>query len=282
MFGAKVDYLILRPFSHCRNKASEEELDAGAGSETFFDSDKAVMRLKKLMTRLEGRFSCSENLRYLDVGCGTGDITIAMTLLGARDVTGIDIVPRNIAAAERYSKQVGMKNGARFICGDVHRWEPDRRFDVVLSHEALEHIHDPKAFLKRLAELVKPNGTAFLAFGPLFHSPLGDHMWGFFRVQIPWRGVLFSERAIMRLRRERYRPTDPSMTFQDLKGGLNRMRYSEFLRYVDETGWEFKFLSVNPQLKRYPLAGTLSNLLVHTPLLKDYFAASVYAELRRR
>lgn len=121
-----------------------------------------------------------------------------------------------------------------------------------------------------------------MAFGPLFHSPFGDHMNDFFRLQIPWRGVLFSEKALLRLRQEKYRPTDPVVHFQDIKSGLNLMRYSEFLRYVSDTGWEFRFLAINPQLKRVPLLFHLSNVLIRIPIVKDYFASSVYAVLYRR
>jgi hypothetical protein len=121
-----------------------------------------------------------------------------------------------------------------------------------------------------------------LAFGPLFHSPLGDHMDGFFRIQIPWRGVVFSEKAILRLRRECYRLTDLADQYQDISGGLNLMRYSKFLEYVDATGWKFKFLRVNPQLRQFPVLYYLSNILIRRPLIRDYFAMSVYAILRQR
>ena len=66
------------------------------------------------------------------------------------------------------------------------------RYDVVLSHEALEHIEDPKFFLQKITQLIEPDGTFILAFGPLFFSSFGDHMGGFFRFQIPWRGIFFS------------------------------------------------------------------------------------------
>jgi hypothetical protein len=39
-------------------------------------------------------------------------------------------------------------------------------------------------------------------------------MDSFFRIAIPWRGALFSEEAILRLRRERFRPTERAMTYQ--------------------------------------------------------------------
>src|SRR5262249_51746582 len=141
--------------------------------------------------------------------------------------------------------------------------------------------HDPKSFLERLNAFVQPSGIAVLAFGPLFPSPFGDHMDGFFRVPVPWRGVLFSERAILRLRRQQYRPADQAASYPDIVGGVNLLRYSNFLRYVSDTGWRFDFLAVNPQVAKIPLLYRISNTLIRAPRIRDYVASSVYAILSR-
>jgi hypothetical protein len=148
---------------------------------------------------------------------------------------------------------------------------------VILSHEALEHINAPQKFLRIVADFLAPNGILILAFGPLFHSAFGDHMDGFFRVRMPWRGLIFSEKAILRLRRERFRLTEKADRYHNISGGLNLMRYSEFLNHVKATGWEPSYLCVNPQPKRMRPLYDLSNLLVRIPVVKDYCASSIYA-----
>lgn len=282
MLGKTLDYLILRPFTHYRNAKTEEELNSYATQQTPLAIEDATFRLQKLMSRLEGKFPISGTLRYLDIGCGTGDITIALAKVGCKKVTGIDLVPRMIGQATLNAKRLRVDDCVEFICEDIRDWTPPHQYDVILSHEALEHINSPQALLQEVVNLIAPNGIVILAFGPLFHSPFGDHMDGFFRAQIPWRGVIFSEKAILRLRRECFRPTDLVDRYQDIIGGLNLMRYSEFLKYVDATGWEFSFLCVNPQLKRLPPLYYLSNTLIQIPLVRDYFASSIYAILRRR
>ncbi len=107
-------------------------------------------------------------------------------------------------------------------------------------------------------------------------------MQRFFRIPIPWRGVLFSEQAILRLRRERFRPTDKATRYQDITGGLNLMRYSEFLKTATYLGWTFEFLDVNPQLKKLKPIYSLSSVLTSIPHVQDYVAGSVYAVLRLR
>lgn len=281
MFGEKIDYWLLRPFAHDRARATEEELSEKAKRAQSFDPVAAYQRLEKLIKRFEGNFRVDSGLSYLDVGCGGGDLALALVQAGATDVTGIDKVERYVEAARIAAEQVGGRNRPKFICADINTWEPERCYDITISHEALEHIDQPDRFLRSLPRLLKPDGVVFLAFGPLFHSPFGDHCDGFFRVNLPWRGVLFSEKALLRLRQEFFRPDDIVKRFQDIVGGLNLIRYSEFLNYTYRAGFEFQFLSVNPQLKRVRLLYLLSEMLTRVPVMQDYFAISVYAMLKR-
>src|SRR5207249_1148196 len=159
-------------------------------------------------------------------------------------------------------------------CCDLHRWKPQHKYDVLLSFDVFEHIEAPRQFLARMKELIAPGGVAVMSFGPLFHSPFGDHMWGFFRLQIPWRGLLFSEQAMLRLRRECFRPTDPAQRLREIAGGLNQMRYSEFLGHLRAAGWQFDYLAVNAI--ELPPVRPLSNALAHVPVLQDFIAHNVY------
>jgi len=106
-------------------------------------------------------------------------------------------------------------------------------------------------------------------------------MWDFFNVQVPWRGVLFSEASMLRVRREFFRPTDQGTCYRDIAEGLNKLRYSEFLRSVPETGWRFEFLKANSFLQRMPPLQLVSDRLTRLPGVGDYFVHNVYAVLKR-
>jgi SAM-dependent methyltransferase len=281
MFGRKIDYLILRSLSHDRNKRTEEALNAEASRQAPLAPEQAAAKLKTHIDRFDGHLPLDPALRYLDMGCGTGELTVALAMLGLARVTGVDMVPRHIEAARVYADQARVADSVDFVLADLNTWQPPEKFDVLLSFDAFEHIDDARGFLKRMAGLVKPDGMAAVGFGPLFHSPRGDHMSKFFRVQIPWRGVLFNEKALLQVRRECYRPTDPAKRLQDIVGGLNQMRYTEFVRYARETGWVFDYLGLNVRLRRRGVIGAISNILTATPIIKDYFVFSVYAILRR-
>jgi len=281
MLGATLDYLILRGLAHRRNQATEQELDELSDQIPAGSVEDAVSKCRKLLDRFEGHLPVDPGLSYVDLGCGTGELTLAFAKLGVERITGVDFLPRNIDRARAQARELGAGEGVRFVRHDLRAWVPDEKYDVLLSFDALEHIEDPEAFLRKMTEFVVPGGIAVLAFGPLFHSPFGDHMWDFFRLQIPWRGVLFSEQALLRVRRECFRPTDPADRFQKVAGGLNLMRYSEFLRHVRVAGWEIDYLGVNTFLKRLAPLRFISDMVVRVPGLRDYFVHNVYTVLRR-
>ncbi|TMG74463.1 MAG: class I SAM-dependent methyltransferase [Betaproteobacteria bacterium] len=281
MLGTTLDYFILRGLAHSRNRATEEQLNRCSSQVSAESFEKEMSKFRKIIGRFEGHLPIDPGLRYLDMGCGTGELTIAFAKLGVRRITGVDVLPRRIERAQAYVRQLGMGRDVQFICGDLHAWVPEEKYDVLLSFDVLEHIEEPEAFLRKITGFAAPGGIAVLAFGPLFHSPYGDHMWDFFRLQIPWRGILFPEQAVLRVRRECFRPTDPAKGYREVAGGLNLMRYSEFLKYVRNTGWEFDYLAVNTCLRRLPPLRFISDIVTRVPAVRDYFVHNVYAVLRR-
>jgi hypothetical protein len=58
------------------------------------------------------------------------------------------------------------------------------------------------------------------------------------------------------------------------------MRYSQFLGYVRDTGWQFDYLRPNAFLRKGPLR-KVSDTVMALPGVRDYFVHNVYATLRR-
>ena len=61
-------------------------------------------------------------------------------------------------------------------------------FDVVVSRDTFEHIHDLPEVLRHLARLLRPEGRVYVGFGPLYRSPFGDH--GLLGLRLPWLHLL--------------------------------------------------------------------------------------------
>ncbi|GMG82905.1 bifunctional 3-demethylubiquinone 3-O-methyltransferase/2-octaprenyl-6-hydroxy phenol methylase [Paralimibaculum aggregatum] len=95
-----------------------------------------------------------EGLRILDIGCGGGLLCEPMARLGAQ-VTGIDPAPRNIPVAALHARQSGLDIDYRVTTAEAMAAEGDR-FDAVLNMEVVEHVPDPRAYLRACAELVAP------------------------------------------------------------------------------------------------------------------------------
>lgn len=100
-------------------------------------------------------------LRVLDVGCGGGILSESMAKLGA-DVTGIDVVEKNIAIATLHARQNKLPINYR-LCTAAELSGEGARFDVVLNMEVVEHVADVPAFMADCSRLTASNGVMFVA-----------------------------------------------------------------------------------------------------------------------
>jgi len=94
----------------------------------------------------------------LDVGCGAGLLAEPLRRLGAR-VTGIDASPEVIAVARDHSTTVGLEINYR--TGDVQQLEG--QFDLITCMEVIEHVADPAAFIRALANRLAANGLLIMS-----------------------------------------------------------------------------------------------------------------------
>ena len=94
----------------------------------------------------------------LDVGCGAGLLAEPLARLGAR-VTGIDAAPEVIAVAREHAAAMGLQIDYR--AGDVQ--ELEGQFDLVTCMEVIEHVAEPAAFVKALAQRLAPGGLLIMS-----------------------------------------------------------------------------------------------------------------------
>jgi len=90
----------------------------------------------------------------VDLGCGTGELTqVLHERSGARTTLGIDTSEAMLAKSEAFAG-----DGLRFELGDIARWAPTDRFDVVFSNAALHWVDDHDELFARLTAAIKPGG----------------------------------------------------------------------------------------------------------------------------
>jgi 2-polyprenyl-6-hydroxyphenyl methylase/3-demethylubiquinone-9 3-methyltransferase len=100
--------------------------------------------------------------QVLDVGCGGGILSEAMARAGAR-VLGIDLSPAVLDVAELHALEGGVETRYRAVAAEELALELPAAFDLVTCMEMLEHVPDPAAAVKALADLVKPGGDVIVS-----------------------------------------------------------------------------------------------------------------------
>ncbi|RLC95673.1 MAG: class I SAM-dependent methyltransferase [Chloroflexi bacterium] len=118
------------------------------------------------------RWTSLAGRRVLDVGCGVGMYTAAF-LRETPHVLGIEIEFERAMEARGRAAGVAQSPGERLPF-------PDSAFDVIFSHEVLEHVADDRACVVEMVRVTRPGGRIVI-FVPNRLYPFETH--GVF-----WRG----------------------------------------------------------------------------------------------
>lgn len=99
--------------------------------------------------------------RALDLGCGTGFVTVEMAKLAAH-VTGVDVDPR----IEQNQVPAFLADKLRFVLvTGVELPVDDGSLDVVLASEVLPMIPEPAPFLAEIRRALRPGGRVVVVNG---------------------------------------------------------------------------------------------------------------------
>ena len=112
--------------------------------------------------------------RWLDMGCGSGDIAASLAG-GATQVTGLDPEPW-----AQWPLLMQEHPNLRLIQGgyDSHPLEAGS-FDVVICNQVYEHVPDPLRLIRFIYEVLRPGGIVYFA-GPNLLFPIEPHsLWPF-------------------------------------------------------------------------------------------------------
>jgi len=126
----------------------------GWGAGFDYDFSRHLAAYEYAATLVAGR-------RVLDAGCGEGFGTQNLAA-AATEVVGIDYSQEAVDTCRRLWCD-GSRPNLRFERVDLTRAAEDsRHFDVVLSFQVIEHIAEPRPFLRALAQRLAPGGILVL------------------------------------------------------------------------------------------------------------------------
>jgi len=98
-----------------------------------------------------------EEMRVLDIGCGTGAITlgIAKKVGETGQVIGLDSSKHLIKEGKDL---FDLPTNLELIAGDLFSYEPETPFDLIVSARVLQWLSNPKEALAKMKTWLNPNG----------------------------------------------------------------------------------------------------------------------------
>jgi len=219
----------------------------------------------------------------LDIGCGNGERCLDIASRGAKRVIGIDphedSVRVAVASLDKYPAAAGV---VEFLHCTVHDLT-EQDFDAVISEDTFEHVLDVPEVLAAIRRVLRPGGRAYIGFGPLYHSPRGDHGWmqralpGGKRFLIPWGHLLVPQRVLFRRMEKLYgKPVRSTTDWPFL--ALNQKTAADFRRMFRDSGLRTVQGRSNAN---FSWKGRLFGAVGKLPFIGRYFTLGLYYILEK-
>ena len=138
--------------------------------EQAFTVDKYVLPFIEEVKHIDGHTS------ILEIGCGEGGNLAPFLEYGCVQIVGIDMAVGKIENAKKYFDKLPNRDRIEFITNDIYNVSPEDigKFDIIITRDVLEHIHNQEKFMGFVHKFLKPDGKFFLGFPP-WYNPFGGH-----------------------------------------------------------------------------------------------------------
>ncbi|MFD9366431.1 class I SAM-dependent methyltransferase [Streptomyces sp. NPDC060020] len=165
-----------------------------AAAATFDDEPDHGLRADATRTawiRLLHALLPAEPSDVLDIGCGTGSMSLLLAEAGHRP-TGVDLAPRMLERARAKFEAAGV--AGRFVVGDAMVPPTGtQRFDVVLSRHLVWTLPDPEAALRAWVTRLRPGGRLVLVEGRWREAGQNGAPYVSGAESLPWNGGITAE-----------------------------------------------------------------------------------------
>ena len=113
-----------------------------------------------LLPKLQSMKESNPHLTLLDVGAGSGTISVSFAkLIPDGHVTGVDLNPNILPRARAVAEMAGVKN-IEFQQGSIYKLPfADETFDITFCHQVLVHIGTPWDALREMLRVTKRGGV---------------------------------------------------------------------------------------------------------------------------
>ena len=225
----------------------------------------------------------------LDVGCGWGGKMMYLAEhFAPRSVHGFDLpgaydprVPEEFAAEKRLGNCFFATGYAERVPFD------DRRFDLVMSEDVLEHVADPEIALRECQRVLRSGGLLVAKF-PSFRMILAHHLDR--ALPLPGLHYLLPMRTwaaglnhllLARPNEFRFEPFDEVVSTRfasSVTRNLNGLSFPQFVAIVRRSGFRTRRLELipyRPRSRRRRLAKAIYSVASRLPGLREPLASNV-------
>lgn len=122
-----------------------------------------VVVTTKFWNSLSEKGVLTKNSSILDIGCGDGKFLTILKKGGFKDLTGVDL----------FIDEENMFDGVKIFQSSLEEFDPKRKYDVIISNHAYEHMDNQLENIKCFEKLLKPNGIIVIRI-PVKSQPIWE------------------------------------------------------------------------------------------------------------
>jgi 2-polyprenyl-3-methyl-5-hydroxy-6-metoxy-1,4-benzoquinol methylase len=220
----------------------------------------------------------------LEIGCAEAGNLKPFVDMGCK-ATGIDISCSRVELAKEFYKNHQNRANLTLICEDIYKVNPDKKYDVIIMRDVIEHIPNQEIFLGFVKSFLKPDGKFFLAFPP-WQNPFGGHQQicrSKILSKLPWFHLL--SRPLYKFVLKAFGENEGTITalFEIKDTGISIERFERILKLENYKIDKRVFWFINPNyqtkfgLKPRKQTGIISSI----PWVRGFFTTAMYYVISR-